>query len=183
VRLFFAVELPPDVQGVLARLRPNDESRDYRWADPSLLHVTLAFLGEQPSEQLEVLQQVGGAAASISRPARLALGTAGSFGAKRAPRVLWVDLVGDVEALLELQRRLDAALRHAGFALEDRPFRPHITLARRREIARGGPPPGWPPQLGSAHTTFSMERLTLFQSRLSPRGATYIPLFEFPLGG
>jgi RNA 2',3'-cyclic 3'-phosphodiesterase len=183
VRLFYAVELAADVQAVLARLRPNDESRDYRWVDASLLHVTLAFLGEQPAEKLEVLQQVGRAAASASRPARLALGTAGSFGGKRAPRVLWVDLAGDVEALLELQSRLDLALRGAGFALEDRPFRPHITLARRREIAKGGPPPGWPPQLSAAHTTFRMERLTLFQSRLSPRGPTYIPLFEFPLGG
>ena len=78
MRLFFAVELPSDVQSVLGRLGPKDESRDYRWTDPSLLHVTLAFLGEQPTEKLDVLQQVGGAAASASQTGTLRLGNAGA---------------------------------------------------------------------------------------------------------
>jgi 2'-5' RNA ligase len=183
MRLFFAIELPTDVQSILGRLRPNDDSRDYHWVEPALLHLTLAFLGEQPEEQLETLRQVGSAAASASRTGRLHLGEAGSFGAKRAPRVLWVDLAGDLTALLSLQSRLDAGLRQVGFDLEARPFRPHVTLARRRESARAGPPEGWPPSLRVGDGTFSMERLTLFQSRLGPRGATYISLSAFPIGG
>ena len=181
MRLFFAVELPSDVQSVLGRLGPKDESRDYRWTDPSLLHVTLAFLGEQPPEKLDVLQQVGAAAASASHTGTLRLGSAGSFGARRAPRVLWVDLTGDLDALLGLQQQVATGLRDAGFALEDRPFRPHITLARRRETAQGGLPVGWPPATITA-PTFPLNQLTLMQSRLSPRGATYTPVFEFPIG-
>jgi 2'-5' RNA ligase len=183
VRLFFAVELPPSVQAALGRLNPRDDNRDYRWSEPSLLHVTLAFLGEQPADRLEVLQQVGTAAAAESRAGALSLGEAGSFGARRAPRVLWVGLDGDVQALSDLQARLDAGLRQAGFQLEDRPFRPHVTLARRREQARGGPPAGWPPSERPRHPAFAMDRLTLFESRLSPRGPTYTPLLHFELGG
>jgi 2'-5' RNA ligase len=179
MRLFFAVELPPRVQQILGGIKPQDDNRDYRWVDPGLLHLTLAFLGEQPAARLDVLQRVGRAAASHSRPALLRLGEAGSFGAKRGPRVLWVGLTGDLGALEALHGKLANGLREAGFTLEDRPFRPHITLARRRESAAGGAPTGWPPQLAKAQAGFEMQHLTLFESRLSPRGATYVPVFKF----
>jgi 2'-5' RNA ligase len=179
MRLFYAVELPHEVQAALGRLRPAEDT-DYRWSDPSLLHVTLAFLGEQPEERLDVLQSVGAAAAGASSPRLLSLGEAGSFGPRRAPRVLWVGLDGDLAALQTVQSKLDSGLRAAGFGLEDRPFRPHVTLARRREKAQSGALVGWPPQV--AHKQFEMDHLTLFQSRLSPRGPTYIPLFTFPIG-
>ena len=181
MRLFFAVELPPDAQRVLGRLKPVDATADYRWVDPSLLHLTLAFLGEQPPESLDVLQRVGTAAASSSARGVLRLGHAGQFGSKRAPRVLWVDVAGDLEALLGIQARLDQALGEAGFPTEERAFRPHITLARRRETARGGPPPDWPPNVRSV--MFALERLTLMHSRLSSRGPTYTPIEHFLIGG
>jgi 2'-5' RNA ligase len=179
VRLFFAVELPGEARAVLARL--SDANREYRWSDPSLLHVTLAFLGEQPEERLDDLQQIGADAASASRGGVLRLGNAGQFGGKYAPRVLWVDVAGDTEALLALQRRVDGGLRREGFSTEERPFRAHITLARRRESAHGGPPSGWPPEV--EHAAFKLDQLTLMQSRLSPRGPTYTPVFQFPLAG
>ena len=167
------------MRAVLARL--SDANRDYRWSDPSLLHVTLAFLGEQPEERLGSLEQIGAASAGVSRGGVLRLGNAGQFGGKRAPRVLYVDLAGDTEALLALQRRVNAGLRQDGFPTEDRPFRAHITLARRRESAQGGPPSGWPPEV--EHAAFTLKQLTLMQSRLSSRGPTYTPLFHFPLAG
>lgn len=181
MRLFFAIELPAEVQSQLGGLKPVDENREYRWVDPSLLHVTLAFLGEQPEQRLPLLEEVGASAASAGRTGTLQVGRPGDFGPKRAPRVLWVDIAGEVQALLSLQVKLAAGLRHAGFQLEDRPFTPHITLARRRETARGGSPDGWPPRIEPR--PFTMDRLTLFQSRLSPRGPTYIPLSEFQLRG
>ena len=182
MRLFFAVELPTEVQAALGRLNPNDASRDYRWADPSLMHVTLAFLGQQPPERLDTLRSIGAAAAAASPPGVLRLGQPGSFGSRKAPRVLWIGLDGDLAALEALQSRLTTGLRQASFEVEERAFSPHITLARRRESAHGGPPPGWPPtQRFSQSAEFPMEHLTLFESRLSPRGPTYIPLAEFPL--
>ena len=139
MRLFFAIELPADVREALGGFRLA-ESSEYRWVDPSLLHVTLAFLGQQPEERLETLERVGSAAANASRAAVLRLGRAGSFGPRREPRVLWVGLDGDVPALLALQARLARELRGAGFELEDRAvFAAH----------HAGPPPrgraiGWP---------------------------------------
>jgi 2'-5' RNA ligase len=183
MRLFFAIELPPHVQATLAKLRPSDENRDYRWVDPTLLHLTLAFLGEQPEARLEALRDAGGLATSGASPGSLTLGRAGSFGSRREPRVLWVDLADDLDALLALHARLATALKQADFPVQERPFRPHITLARRREAATGGAPQGWPPSLQKRDNTFPLDRLTLFQSRLSNHGPTYIPLDTFPLTG
>jgi 2'-5' RNA ligase len=180
MRLFFAVELPKEVQSALGKLRPSDGS-DYRWPDPSLLHVTLAFLGEQSEDRLEVLHSVGAAAARASSSGVLKLGEPGSFGPRRAPRVLWVGLAGDLAALNVLQSHLAVRLRQAGFSIEDRAFTPHITLARKRDSARSDGPLLWPPG-NLQKVAFEMDHLTLFHSQLSPRGPTYVPLVTLPLG-
>ena len=181
MRLFFAVELPSSVQRALGRLRPGDEKADYRWVDPERMHVTLAFLGDQSEERLVTLEHVGAAAAHASRTGTLALGAPQTFGSRRAPRVVWVGVDGDVEGLRELQENLARRLMENGFAVEDREFNPHITLARRRQTARGGAPSGWPPDI--ERKRFAMRELTLFESRLSPRGATYVAVGRWPLGG
>lgn len=180
MRLFFALELPSDIQAALGRLKPNDDNRDYRWVDPALLHLTLAFLGEQSEDKLPLLLQIASDAAVASRAGTLRLGTAGSFGSRRAPRVLWVDLDGDLEALIGLQGRVSDGLQRAGFPVEERPFAPHITLARRRETAHGGPPRDWPPPVSPA--SFPLDALTLMQSHLSPRGPTYMLVSKFRIG-
>ncbi|HEY2596356.1 MAG TPA: 2'-5' RNA ligase family protein, partial [Chloroflexota bacterium] len=82
--------------------------------------------------------------------------------------------------LNEVQANLTTELKAKDFPTEDRPYQPHITLARRREAAHGGPPAGWPPSV--EHVTVPMARLTLMHSRLSPRGPTYTPLFHAPIG-
>lgn len=176
MRLFFAIELPAEVRAALARLRGDDD--DYRWADPSAMHVTLAFLGEQPEAAVARLEQIGASAASASAVAALRLGEAGSFGPRNAPRVLWLGLSGDVAALAALHAHLSDGLRRDGFPVEERPFRPHITLARRRETARSRPP--WPPPRVPGHA-FTIHELILFQSKLSPKGASYIPLGKYTL--
>jgi 2'-5' RNA ligase len=176
------VELPREAQAALGRMMPRaEQSAEYRWVDPSLLHVTLAFLGQQPADRLDVLREVAYQAAAGSSAGHLRLGAPGTFPARGNPRVLWIGLDGDLAALAELQQRLATGLRRAGFSLEDRAFSPHITLARRRQSAHGGAPSGWPPQSSASEHDFAMKELTLFESRLSPRGATYVAQDRFPL--
>jgi len=175
VRLFFALELPAEVQAALGRLRPAHDDGAYRWVEPHLLHVTLAFLGEQPAEMVPRLEGIAAEVARGSRPSQLRLGEAGSFGPPRAPRVLWIGLGGDLPSLQALQTCLDGDLRQAGVSLEGRAFRPHITLARRRERAGASAPPAWPPRL-IEHLPIPLDAVVLFESRLSPRGPSYTPV-------
>lgn len=179
MRLFFAIELPPHVQSALAHAQ--GDSPDYRWVDPGMMHLTLAFLGEQHEARLAELEEIGREAARQSQSGELRLAQAGHFGPARAPHVLWVDLGGQVDNVLDLQRKLTRGLQEKSFPTEQREFRAHITLARRRERASGGAPHGWPPTVQAIR--FTLQQLTLMQSRTSPKGATYAPVFHFVIGG
>jgi RNA 2',3'-cyclic 3'-phosphodiesterase len=183
MRLFFAVELPHEVQNALGKLRPHAEpwARDYRWVEPASMHITLAFLGEQPEPALASLQQIGAAAASTSQPGTLSIGSPGSFGPRRAPRVLWVGLEGDVAKLQQLQANLANGLKQHAFPVEERAFSPHITLARRRDRADSGLPPVWPPAAQPKAVKPPLEQLTLFESQLSRAGAHYTAVMRFAL--
>ena len=183
MRLFFAIELPGEVQNALGKLRPDAAwARDYRWVEPASMHVTLAFLGEQPDQALASLAEIGEAAASSSQPGKLSIGQPGSFGPRRAPRVLWVGLEGDLSKLHNLQQALSEGLKARGFPVEERAFSPHITLARRRERGDSGLPPVWPAGQHSQLRSAPLDKLTLFQSQLSRAGAHYTPVAQFALG-
>lgn len=180
MRLFFAVDLPTSLKSALAGVRQRDASGDYRWVDPEGMHITLAFLGEQPAARLDALRSVAENAATRVRPSSLRLGEPHVFGRPREPRVLQIQVGGDLDTLRLLHERLESGLRAAGFSVEDRDYAPHITLARRRQRARGGPPAGWPPRVPAG--TIPLDRIVLFESRLSPRGATYAAVFQVALG-
>ncbi len=185
LRLFFALWLPDDVRATLGALRPPPHSEGaaaYRWVDPSLLHVTLAFLGSQPVALLDDLRRVGVEVGADSPGGRLSLGGVGSFGPARAPRVLWFGLGGDVAVLQALQQRLAEALRGIGVRLEERAFSPHITLARRRENARAAGPPLWPPARPLPRLRVPLDEFVLVRSDLSPTGPRYTVLDRFPTG-
>ncbi len=103
-----------------------------RWTDPARWHLTLLFLGAVPREVLPALSAGAAPAVSAAPPMRLRLAGAGRFGSARRPQVAWAGLDGDVGALTELADRLAHVARGLGLAVEERPFRPHLTLGRWR---------------------------------------------------
>jgi 2'-5' RNA ligase len=181
LRLFFAIELPARIQSALSAWQQRDDTA-YRWVDPAMLHVTLAFLGEQPEQRLPGLSLIGTDAAARVPAFTLRLGDAGSFGPRRAPRVLWVGIGDGRSALGDLNAHLADGLRRSDFPVEDRPFAPHITLARRREGAPAAGPPAWPPASAGTVST-RVTQLTLMQSQLGRGGARYTAVEHFPLAG
>ncbi len=126
-RLFFALWPDGPAREALARLaRRVATEGGGRPVPQANLHLTLAFLGDVPDDRTDIARQVAG---RIRAPAfELTLDRIGSF-----PRaaVGWAAPSRMPESLVRLQASLDDALRAAGFALEDRPFAPHLTLARR----------------------------------------------------
>ncbi|MFI5926356.1 RNA 2',3'-cyclic phosphodiesterase [Micromonospora sp. NPDC051543] len=141
MRLFVAVNPPAEAVDHLgaqvARLRVGAAAAagaQVRLADPADLHLTLAFLGDVEAGRLvDVESALGLAADSFGAdrnvPPRLRLGGGGVFGDGRRT-VLWVDLRGDVGALHELGRLVRERLRVAGLPYDEKPFRPHLTVAR-----------------------------------------------------
>lgn len=189
LRLFIAIELPADVLAGLND-RQHDLQRDpalarLRWVRPEGIHLTLKFLGETPEERRGEIEAAVGRSVRGVPPFELHLGKLGTVGNRKSPRVLWVDLGGDVEALAKLQSQVEAELGPLGFPGDGRPFSPHLTLARvppelADEAARpladaiaGRDPPG-----GSIHA----EALSLMKSDLQRGGAVYTQLFSAKLG-
>ncbi len=133
IRLFIAVELPANVRQRLADVA--DELRGMglerlRWVRPENIHITLKFLGETPADRQPQIEDALRAAAEGVASHELTLGELGKFGGRQNPRVLWVDVRGDVDALKALQKRVDAGIAALGFPADERPFAAHLTLAR-----------------------------------------------------
>jgi len=133
LRLFAAVDPPAEQVASLAAAVDRSDER-LRWVSESQWHVTLAFYGEVAESKVDALQSGLERAAARSQPMALRLAGAGSFPRQQAKaRVLWVGLDGDVDPLRRLADRCAGAGRRARIAMEDRAFRPHLTIARSRK--------------------------------------------------
>lgn len=200
MRAFLAFELPDDVRAELARaqeaLRQALGEGPFGWTPPENWHLTLKFLGHvpDPARVLAAVRPLCAAAAPID----LRLAGLGTFGT----RVIWAGLeeASGGGGLTALADAIDRACVPLGFKGEDRPYSPHITLARIRDAGRGGRRAGGsalkkgarPPEVGPtvaaapapSPLAFTARELVLFESRLSPpRPASYIPHARLPLGG
>lgn len=134
VRLFVAVDFPDPVRASLADLLTDlltDLPAELRPAAPERMHLTLAFLGEVSEPQVPALQERLARTAARQPPVDLRLAGGGRFDGS----VLWVGVAGDVERLRHLARSVAGAARHSGIAVEQRTYRPHVTLARARPAA------------------------------------------------
>ena len=128
MRAFVAVTPPAEVVDALwawtADLR--EDTPGLRWSRPEQWHLTLAFLGEVPEEGVDALAERLGRAARRNPPMTLSLGGGGRFG----QRVLWTRVRGDRDGLRALAGSVQAAARRCRLPVDDRQYRPHLTLAR-----------------------------------------------------
>ncbi len=127
IRAFFALNPHPEVRESLAALgRDIARKSRGRAVPPDNAHLTLAFIGDVDKAALPVLQSVGD-----RMPKTGFVVNFDSLGAWRASGVAWIAPVTLPPPLLKLHSMLADGLLAAGFELETRPFRPHVTLARR----------------------------------------------------
>jgi 2'-5' RNA ligase len=170
VRLFFALQLSKEAT---ARLLPVLEGIGHA----SQLHFTLAFLGEQPESSLALVEE---AAAAIHAPAfDLAIGGTGAFPSLQRPRVLWLGVTEGAEEISSLAEQLRSALRERGLALDDKPFRPHLTIARVKDRGAAKALQRIPP---GELARMRANEICLMQSVLGKGGAKHTVLRGFPLG-
>ncbi|MBA2503152.1 MAG: RNA 2',3'-cyclic phosphodiesterase [Pyrinomonadaceae bacterium] len=187
MRLFFAVELPPDVRGHvaehIARLQEDESGRGARWERVEKLHVTLKFLGETQAARIENLASAARHVAGEFAPFELSVLGAGAFPPRGAARVLWLGIEDASGRLARLQRRLEGELTNESFAPDERRFHPHLTLARLQRAS-----PSDAKRLASAHAEaefanapFTVNNFVLMQSELGAKGSRYSVLERFKL--
>jgi 2'-5' RNA ligase len=179
MRLFVAIEIDPDTRAQLAATRAALESAlsssavppRVTWVRSEAAHITLCFLGEIEESRVAAIQEALGYV--TLEPFDLAWGTLGVFGGWRHPRVIWMAPTNTPLQLttvaLQVQDRVEQ--RPAGDPA--RPFKAHLTLGRIRHPGRGV---NWNRAVSSIaipHTVTRVDHVTLYQSRLSPKGPTY----------
>lgn len=131
-RLFYCLDIPEAVRRAAAHLQDKLRYTDAHLSFPKTrdMHLTLVFLGYVPESQIASFSEGLHTVASAIPPFELTYAGIGAFGPPRHPRVIWVGVPETPRALLELQEGLAGLARSLGIAIEDRPFRPHLTLAR-----------------------------------------------------
>jgi RNA 2',3'-cyclic 3'-phosphodiesterase len=185
VRLFVAINIPDAVRQVINDAAAELRARPYpvKWVAPELLHLTVKFLGEVDPARLDdlgaALLEVGRAAKPFVLPIR----GAGVFPTPRNPRVFWVGCE-PVPALELIQDDVERRMQGLGFALDRRPFRPHLTIGRvKRQASRSAfrSLDGLLQAVDLEAAPF-VDSLELMESRLSPGGPSYQPRIVAPLG-
>ena len=190
IRAFLAVSLDDPVKSALADIVSQVRGRGatgVALARPDSIHLTLKFLGDISTAQVDAVERVVAVAVSGFPELSLTLGSAGVFPSCRSPRVLWVGLEGDLDGLAGLQRSVEQATAALGFARERRRFSPHLTIGRVRSGAR-------PEQTRTAieglfaakvqaAVRLDVRSVDLVRSILLPSGAIYERLAQFPLAG
>jgi 2'-5' RNA ligase len=164
VRLFVAVSIPAAIRAEVAAWVPRAEALTgdtVRWNAPDQWHLTLVFLGEVPEDRLPAVVAAGTRTLHEAAAARLQLRGGGRFG----DRVLWVGLRDD-GALRGLADALRAELRTDGFPVDDKPFRPHLTLARSRSGRRPDLRPAAAALDGFVGSSWTADAVHLMHSRL-----------------
>jgi 2'-5' RNA ligase len=181
-RLFIAVDIDDatreQVSRIAGRVREQIASAaKASWVLPARMHLTLQFFASA-DDTLE--QRVRAALAHMIPEAAfdLTLEGLGIFPPRGSPRVLWLGIRDGVDELQRIQKGLERALGASGGHAGS--FTPHLTLARFRDRV----PPAILAQIADIQASAGpsrIDRVTLYESRLSPGGPTYLPLAQAPL--
>ncbi|HEX5567802.1 MAG TPA: RNA 2',3'-cyclic phosphodiesterase [Streptomyces sp.] len=187
MRLFTALLPPPpaleELAAEVSRLRELPGAERLRWTRPEGRHLTLAFLGEVDDDLLpELGERLLRAARRHSAPC-LQLAGGGRFG----DRALWTGVAGDRKELHRLAASVSAGARRTGVVVEERAYRPHLTLARGGRAAPVDLRPYATVLSGFAGSTWEAEEVALVRSHLPVSGTPgeqprYETVAAWPLG-
>ncbi len=181
MRLFVALEIPAVVRGNLAAVIKSLHAvwPQTRWVRPQNLHVTLKFIGEVPETKLAAIRNALAGVRS-EQPVALDFRGLGFFPNEKHPRVFWAGIDASTN-LKTLAANIDGATEKVGIPREQRPFSPHLTLARFE-------PPRLPEKLRAAiqenaareFGSLRTSQFHLIESKLKPSGAEYTTVESFP---
>jgi 2'-5' RNA ligase len=182
MRLFIAATFPEAILRALnerlATVKPKLPPAS--WVRPETQHLTFAFLGEQEdsiipglAERLRELLHVPRFEASLHG--------CGFFPNRRHARVGWCGVEPE-SPFLEIAAGVRQGVRAVEIEIEQTEFKPHLTLMRIRDH--------WPPLAVETFEKalrdyrsepFVVGAVTLYSSRLNPKGAIHTAVREFPL--
>ncbi len=181
VALRLSIESEEAIASLISELRAL--GGNVSWTARTKLHLTLRFLGgAADAEMVRALDPALARITSTVHPFELRASGAGAFPNMRRPRVIWIGTAA--EPVSTIAGRIETAAQACGFAPEPRPYSPHLTIGRVRDLR------GWAAIRqrleGAVERDFGISRIeaiSLYRSHLDRDGATYEELARYRLGG
>ncbi len=180
MRLFVGVWLSQAMRDEVIRYIniAREQFEGFKWSTPGQLHFTLKFLGEVEENKVPGLTSALDRAVMKRQPFELKLGEPGRFPERGMPRILWIGLSAGEKELSLLAGAVEEACIQAGFQAENRPFTPHLTIARtkkdRSELKV--------PEIKVLWQSMTLvSGFSLIESRLQSGGAQYRTVRDFSL--
>ena len=165
-RFFVAIDLPESTRQLLANLDPH--IRGVRWSDPAQMHLTLGFFDDVPDDVDSALREKLGA---IEFGAFfLPIVGVGTLSANGVPKIIWIGVGKAHPHLFQIHKRVQEAALAAGLEPELRPWHPHITLARCRDVSAQALRKFLQSNAGFDAGMIRVEAFHLYSSRLTPAG-------------
>ncbi|MCX6621381.1 MAG: RNA 2',3'-cyclic phosphodiesterase [Acidobacteria bacterium] len=181
MRLFVGLDIPEDITGTLDRLvnqlRP---AAKVNWSRPANLHITTKFIGEWPPERLGEMKQALAAVPRLSA-IDIEVRALGWFPNPHHPKVFFAAIHAS-PLLARLASETEKAAATLGVPTENRPYSPHLTLARIKtpvDLSAVRQAVAALPSLEFGR--FTADRFFLYLSELRPPGPVYSKLAGFPL--
>jgi RNA 2',3'-cyclic 3'-phosphodiesterase len=180
-RLFIAINLPKTAFEPLAeliqRLKKINPSPAIRYVKPENVHLTLHFLGDSETQQTQRIIDLLNQTTTSLKPLTLQTTAIGAFPNLNRPRVIYLAATGpEANILIDWQKNYRRQLERHGISTDQRPWQPHLTLARIKNPVHFATAAAAPPQF-----TIPIRQLDLIDSELKPTGPTYSVVKTFAL--
>ena len=190
-RLFIALPLTSSAQATLGAVQQDlaGTHASVRCPAPENIHLTLKFIGDVEDAAVAPIKDVVETVARETEAFEWELSSLGTFPQKEFPRVVWVGVGAGTDPIATLADRMEEQLAPLGIARADRPFSPHITIARIRTHRQRGRAKNEEREIRGAVTRLRLppcdplagDAVILYRSQLSPGGARYTALVTAPL--
>ncbi len=183
IRLFIALPLGKEAEQRLGRIiedfRPR--SRAVKWVPSQNIHLTLKFLGDTDEHLVDKISQAVDRVVSNYPAFDILIDRLGAFPNLHRPRVIWMGGAKAPEPAAAMAREIDTAMHRLDFEKEKRAFKAHLTLGRVRQGQTIGDLAEYIDQYSFEPIPLHLDRLILFKSTLTPKGAIYEPLHKATL--
>jgi len=184
MRAFIAIGLPKEIEDYLGKLEDKLKSTqaDVKWVKPENIHLTLKFLGERDDKKVEQIKGALDEVSADNNAFRIHIGSLGGFPNLNSPRVIWVGIDQGESETKKIAQGLEEKIAKLGIPKEERPFSSHITIGRTRsnknreklvqelKLQMN--------EFGGQNLEFSVTKITLYKSTLTPTGPIYEILKE-----
>tara|TARA_Y100000590_G_scaffold417473_1_gene517258 strand:- start:850 stop:1419 length:570 start_codon:yes stop_codon:yes gene_type:complete len=134
IRIFIAVDVPQKIGKIASDLKPKVGANPsaVKWVMEDNIHLTLRFIGPTPPGELQKINELLSDIGRRHTDFDLTISGVGCFPKKERPRVLWLGVNGEVDALTSLVGEINSGMDQLGYPDDERDYFPHVTIGRIR---------------------------------------------------